>query len=43
MRELIKTVLNEAKIVYSGTPQGFKQKHKEDSLDKAFLKEIGAL
>lgn len=36
-------VLNEAKIVYSGTPQGFKQKHEEDSLDKAFLKEIGAL
>lgn len=35
-------VLNEAKIVYEGTPQGFKNKHCEDSLDKAFLKEIKA-
>ncbi len=34
-------VLNDAKIVYHGTPQGFKDKHKQDSLDKAFLKEIG--
>jgi ABC-2 type transport system ATP-binding protein len=34
-------VLNETKIVYSGTPQGFKQKHRESDLDKAFLKEIG--
>lgn len=33
-------VLNEAKIVYEGMPKGFKDKHKEDSLDKAFLKEI---
>ena len=33
-------VLNDAKIVYCGTPQGFKERHKEDSLDKAFLKEI---
>ncbi|MBU6338600.1 MAG: ABC transporter ATP-binding protein [Rickettsiales bacterium] len=36
-------VLNDAKIVYEGTPQGFKNKHKEDSLEKAFLKEIKAL
>ncbi len=36
-------VLNNAKIVYEGTPKGFKDKHEEDSLDKAFLKEIGAL
>lgn len=35
-------VLNDAKIVYHGTPEGFKNKHKQDSLDKAFLKEIGA-
>ncbi len=34
-------VLNDAKIVYCGTPQGFKDKHSQDSLDKAFLKEIG--
>jgi len=34
-------VLNNAKIVYQGTPQGFKNKHAQDSLDKAFLKEIG--
>jgi ABC-2 type transport system ATP-binding protein len=34
-------VLNNAKIVYRGTPQGFKNKHAQDSLDKAFLKEIG--
>lgn len=34
-------VLNEAKIAYHGTPQGFKSKHQSDSLDKAFLKEIG--
>jgi ABC-2 type transport system ATP-binding protein len=36
-------VLNNAKIVYEGTPKVFKDKHEEDSLDKAFLKEIGAL
>lgn len=36
-------VLNDAKIVYLGTPKGFKEKHQEDSLDKAFLKEINAL
>ncbi len=35
-------VLNETKIVFDGTPQGFKDKHAEDSLDKAFLKEIKA-
>lgn len=34
-------VLNNTKIVYCGTPQGFKNKHAQDSLDKAFLKEIG--
>lgn len=34
-------VLNNAKIAYCGTPQGFKDIHKQDSLDKAFLKEIG--
>jgi ABC-2 type transport system ATP-binding protein len=36
-------VLNEAKIVYVGTPQGFKMKHSADSLDKAFLKEIAVI
>ena len=36
-------VLNEAKIAFQGTPQGFKNKHSEDSLDKAFLREIKAL
>jgi ABC-2 type transport system ATP-binding protein len=36
-------VLNEAKIAYVGTPQGFKNKHSQDSLDKAFLKEIGVI
>jgi ABC-2 type transport system ATP-binding protein len=34
-------VLNNCKIAYHGTPQGFKDKHKKDSLDKAFLSEIG--
>ncbi len=34
-------VLNNSKIVYHGTPQEFKVKHQQDSLDKAFLKEIG--
>ena len=36
-------VLNETKIAYEGTPQGFKDRHSEDSLEKAFLKEIKAL
>jgi ABC-2 type transport system ATP-binding protein len=36
-------VLNNAKIKYHGTPQGFKNKHNQDNLDKAFLKEIGVL
>lgn len=36
-------VLNENKIAYEGTPQGFKDKHREDHLDRAFLKEIKAL
>jgi ABC-type Na+ transport system ATPase subunit NatA len=35
-------VLNETRIVFQGTPQSFKNKHAEDSLDKAFLKEIKA-
>ncbi len=34
-------VLNDAKITYCGSPQGFKTKHDQDSLDKAFLSEIG--
>jgi ABC-2 type transport system ATP-binding protein len=34
-------VLNNTKIVYHGTPQGFKTKHEQETLDKAFLKEIG--
>lgn len=34
-------VLNDTKIVYQGTPKGFKDKHGQDNLDKAFLKEIG--
>lgn len=34
-------VLNNAKITYQGTPEGFKTLHQQDSLDKAFLKEIG--
>jgi ABC-2 type transport system ATP-binding protein len=34
-------ILNNAQIVYCGSPQGFKNKHEEDSLDKAFLREIG--
>ncbi len=33
-------VLNNAKISYCGTPEGLKTKHKQDSLDKAFLAEI---
>ncbi|NBV06099.1 MAG: ABC transporter ATP-binding protein [Proteobacteria bacterium] len=36
-------VLNETKIVFEGTPKAFKDKHQEDSLDKAFLKEIRAI
>src|SRR3990167_5967840 len=34
-------VLNNSKITYHGSPQGFKTKHQEDNLDKAFLAEIG--
>ena len=34
-------VLNNANIVYQGTPANFKKKHNIDSLDKAFLTEIG--
>lgn len=33
--------LHNAKITYTGTPQNFKNKHQQDNLDKAFLKEIG--
>lgn len=36
-------VLNNTKIAFSGTPQAFKDKHQKDSLDKAFLKEIGVI
>ena len=36
-------VLNDTKIAYEGTPQGFKDKHAEDNLERAFLKEIKAL
>lgn len=34
-------VLNKAKIAYCGSPQGFKEKHQQQSLDLAFLQEIG--
>lgn len=34
-------VLNEAKIVFCGSPQAFKDKHQKDNLDQAFLCEIG--
>lgn len=34
-------VLHDAKINFCGSPSAFKQKHQQDSLDKAFLKEIG--
>ncbi len=34
-------VLHDKKIVYQGSPQGFKIKHGQDNLDKAFLREIG--
>ena len=34
-------VLDKQKIVFSGTPQSFKIKNKEDDLDKAFLRQIG--
>lgn len=33
-------VLNNGKICFIGTPTELKEKHKEDSLEKAFLKEI---
>lgn len=33
-------VLNQAKIVFSGLPQGFKDLHGEDNLEKAFLQQI---
>jgi ABC-2 type transport system ATP-binding protein len=34
-------VLNDAKIVFCGSPHSFKKKHGSDSLDMAFLREIG--
>ncbi len=34
-------ILNNTKITYHGSPKEFKIRHGEDSLDKAFLKEIG--
>ncbi|MDX2083736.1 MAG: ABC transporter ATP-binding protein [Rickettsiales bacterium] len=36
-------VLNEAKIAFTGSPKAFKELHQQDSLDKAFLKEIKVL
>ncbi len=35
-------VLNNAKIVFEGTPQAFKDKHRQENLDNAFLKEIAS-
>ncbi len=37
------SVLNNAEIVYFGTPEGFKIRHEENNLDRAFLKEIGVI
>ena len=34
-------ILHDAKIIYSGSPQGFKDKQKENNLERAFLKAIG--
>ncbi len=34
-------VLHDAKISFCGSPKDFKAMHEQDSLDKAFLKEIG--
>ena len=34
-------ILNNGKIVFSGKPEDFKTKHQENSLEKAFLNEIG--
>ena len=34
-------VLDAQKIVFTGTPQALKDKHGEDDLDKAFLRQIG--
>jgi ABC-2 type transport system ATP-binding protein len=36
-------ILNDAKIVYLGTPKSFKDKHQAPDLDKAFLKEIAVI
>lgn len=36
-------VLNASKIVFTGSPEAFKAKHKENDLDKAFLREIGEI
>jgi len=36
-------VLNNSQIVFTGTPQAFKDKHRQDNLDQAFLSEIGVI
>jgi len=36
-------VLNDSKILFVGSPKDFKKKHQQDSLDKAFLMEIGEI
>jgi ABC-2 type transport system ATP-binding protein len=36
-------VLNNSEIVFTGSPQAFKAKHRQDNLDKAFLAEIGEI
>lgn len=36
-------VLNDTRIVFKGSPAVFKAKHGQESLDKAFLREIGEL
>jgi len=36
-------VLDASKIVFTGSPEGFKEKNKETDLDKAFLRQIGEI
>ncbi len=36
-------VLNDCRIVHQGSPKSLKEKHKQESLEKAFLQEIGIL
>ncbi len=36
-------VLNDCRIVYNGAPKLFKEKHGQESLERAFLQEIGIL